>query len=401
MSERYEMPPEVTSLFTTTRTKTISDEDFVIVNGRVMLPQEVVARYYDMSVDKVIEAVRYARNYDPYLAAVIWHEGKMYFPTGDSVFAIKALSPYRNAEIRQNGAQQLNAFFDEIQNDLVDNKIYYEPDRTPPKKNLNSNPSNFWRAILILLLFLIFLPTNKKEPAPKQPAPVAVEQKEEPKYSEPATDSKPVNNPPPATTSKPALPPVSTSTLRGRGDDSYANIDYIGAKGFVGIYHDQTSELYRDCTPPWYIKTYERDNQLWVESETRIEHKTPVIVISTFLKPARYSNFEGYLLVKSQSDGAQFYINVKNFVTRPYWEERDLLQAARGGKFLVEYHQRSNYWPVDENNRKCVPPEGAILLLTNTNAGHRKVDNKTHQIWASGNEFSGACFNKADLTIVY
>ena len=381
MREHYEMPPEVTSLFGTTKNKTISNEDFVVINGRVMLPQEAVARFYDMSVNKVVEAVRYAQPHDPHLAAVVWHEGKMYFPTGDSVFAIKALSPYRNTKIHQNGAPQLNAFFDEIQNDLVDNKIHYEIARTPSQKNLNSKPNNLGCVLLIIILFFAFLSTDKKEPAPKQPAPVAVEKREEPKQ--------------PAPVSNPAL------RFKGHGRDSYADKDYVGLKGFVSVHYRQDSELYRNCDPPWYVPTYERDKQLWVESEITLEHKTPIVVLQTFLKSDRYRGFEGYILVKRLSDDAQFYIDVKNFITNPYWEETDLVQAAKGGKFLVEYHQRSDYWPVNSDNKKAVPPEGSILLVTAWNDKGGKPDRNTNQIWASGNDFKGACFNKDDLTIVY
>ena len=55
--DKFQMPPPITSLFSRDVHKGISQDEFVIIDGRVMLPQESVAKFFDMSVRDVRLAV--------------------------------------------------------------------------------------------------------------------------------------------------------------------------------------------------------------------------------------------------------------------------------------------------------------------------------------------------------
>ena len=190
--------------------------------------------------------------------------------------------------------------------------------------------------------------------------------------------------------------------MEGRGRDPWEP-QYVGVSGYVTAYSDEEREIQKHYTEtPWQVTTYERDKQFLNKSEQTIDHKTPVIVREQLLEVERYNFYHGHLRVERISDGAQFYINVRNFVTEAYWNKRDSEAAVREGYILAEYHQRSNYWPVNFDNKKSVPPEGTIFFATGRYvSGGQAVSDRQQQIEAYNSDYGWIFFNRPDLDVVY
>lgn len=415
------MPPPITSMFSRQVKKSIDQDDFVVIDDRVMLPQEAVAKFFDMSVEDIMRAIQFLRFKDKRIQAVIWRNGRYYFPTADSMTAILEVSPYRNAGYDPNF---LRMVFNETQKDLVTDKVYYEkpavkpphkvnpPPHTPPNYSpYKVNPPSYTShdyfphevnspsgtslepsTVMFLIFFLAMtICAFFGDPAKQNQQPQTKVETATTAVETPTVETKPVET-------KPSTPAqnYSTSNYKGRGFDSKPH--YVGSDGFVAVYYGEDHVLYKNPEPPWQVPTYERDKQLWVKSDRTIEHKTKITVLNQHLEPARYNGNEGYLFVERLSDGERFYINVRNFILRPYWEKKDPIEAFKSesaARLLVEYHQKSDYWPVDRDNKKKVPPEGSILLFTDIDTS------RANPIAAHNAEFNGAWFKPEDLTIIY
>lgn len=151
--DKFEMPPPITSLFGRDVRKGISQDEFVIIDGRVMLPQESVAKFFDMSVRDVTLAVPFIQKRARSTLGIVRRDGKFYFSTGESMIEMHSVSPYRNAETDFSFFYRL---FSETQEDLVTNKLYYEPDRTPPKKTSDGVLGCMF-LLLIIVIFYYFV----------------------------------------------------------------------------------------------------------------------------------------------------------------------------------------------------------------------------------------------------
>ena len=102
-------------------------------------------------------------------------------------------------------------------------------------------------------------------------------------------------------------------------------------------------------------------------------------------------------------------MNVSNFITKPYWTYSPL-EAVRVGNFVAEYHQVSDYWPVDKSNEKVELDESTVVLAIRATGLYGKggPDDDTNQIeavvfkeWKYGYGGVSVFFNVDDLTIVY
>ena len=198
---------------------------------------------------------------------------------------------------------------------------------------------------------------------------------------------------------------------RGRADDGWDEPEYIGVIGYAVISATQAhvienNENFED-TGIWVVPTYEKDKQFWDEIGF-IPHKTEVVVREQILHHDGHGFYSGYLLVETTNDKTKYYINVYNFVTKPYWTyQTDLHEAAMIGDFVAQYKQVSDYYPVDSGGKKLEIPEGTIVLVTGVTSSSRLynidetgIEAVVWKEWANGYGGVKCHFNENDLIIV-
>lgn len=208
---------------------------------------------------------------------------------------------------------------------------------------------------------------------------------------------------------------IRNETLNGRGssDSGRSEPDYKNVIGYVAISSSQEYEISHtdqfEDTGLWSIPTYEKDKQFWNETEVTLPHKTEVVVKEQYLKHEGYGAYSGYLLVEKREDGQQYYIDVGNYITKPYWDyKNELLKAASTGCFVAEYHQVSDYYPVDNGGDKVELEDGMRVLVTGTaglsryiNPSDTGIKAEVWKEWKYGYGGVTVYFNEEDLTIIY
>lgn len=206
----------------------------------------------------------------------------------------------------------------------------------------------------------------------------------------------------------------SNESLRGRG---YSDIgrnepNYLNVIGYVAVSSSQeviikkTDDFQNESL--WSVPVYEKDKQFWNPVGT-MPHKTEVVVRKQYLKHEGYGAYSGYLLVEQTESGEQNYIDVSNFITKPYWTyQNDLKTAAVTGIFVAEYKQMSDYYPVDSGGKKLLIPDGSIVLVTGITGSTRRANSSETDItaivwkeWLYGYGGVTCYFNHEDLKIVY
>ena len=162
---------------------------------------------------------------------------------------------------------------------------------------------------------------------------------------------------------------------------------------------NDTTTTYRSAT---------RHKQFWVRGEERLEHKTEVVVKGQMLKHEGYGAYSGYFLVEKMSTGEEYYINVNNFVTKPYWSYDDVIEAARTGCFIAEFNQESDFYPVTGNGKytsNAHIENGTIVFVRgidfNGAGSDNKIEGVVYKEWKNGYGGVTVRFNEQDLTIIY
>lgn len=244
----------------------------------------------------------------------------------------------------------------------------------------------------------------KIEATVAEPTPIPAS---EPKKTEPTTSQQPNTTPP---IQNPIAMTITRKQLNGRGlsDGGRDEPQYVGVIGYAAVYYSDLDYREGPHDTPWHIKTYEKDKQFWRETGEGLEHKTEIIVKKQWLEHKTHDIYHGYLEVERRSDGKTFYIDVKNFITNPYWKSGDVMSAIKVGKCFATFQQKSDYYPVDINNKKVDMPDGTWVIvegLTGT-YGRGGPDNRTHQVsglyWREDlNRYGGAAFNIDDLQFQY
>lgn len=205
----------------------------------------------------------------------------------------------------------------------------------------------------------------------------------------------------------------SKNNLKGRGwsDSGRSEPQYESVVGYVVIdYMDVNLAKTDDCfQTPWTVHIYEKDKQFYNESGF-VAHKTPVVVKTQELNHEGYGAYSGHLIVERIDGGEELCIDVGNFITNPYWESSDLIDAASIGYYIAEFKQVSDYFPVSKSNEKVDLEDGTKVLVTGKTGlyGRGGPDNKTNQIqakvfkeWKYGYGGVSVFFNADDLTILY
>lgn len=203
-------------------------------------------------------------------------------------------------------------------------------------------------------------------------------------------------------------------TLKGRGyaDSGRNEPDYINVIGYAALSATQSRNIEKtdefQDESLWSVPTYEQDKQFWTVSGA-LAHKTEVVVREQILEHEGYGTYSGYLLVERTDDGTQHYINVSNFITKPYWTYQDNMRAAAlTGDFVAEYRQVSDYYPVDSGGSKLEIPDGTVVLVTGITGTSSKFNSAETEIeaivwkeWKNGYGGVKCHFNSSDLIILY
>lgn len=196
---------------------------------------------------------------------------------------------------------------------------------------------------------------------------------------------------------------------RGRSDSGRSEPQYVGHSGYLAFYGTFSGDDDSCLEAPWEIPTFLQDKQFWNEVGT-VEHKTEVRVLWQELTHEGWGNYSGILLVERIDNGEQLYVDVSNFITKPYWTFSELREAALVGEYLAEFHQKSNYYPVDRSNEKVQIKEGAIVLVNGVTGtyGRNGPNKNTHPIealvfqkWKYGYGGVSVFFAEEDLEIIY
>lgn len=220
------------------------------------------------------------------------------------------------------------------------------------------------------------------------------------------------------TAQKSTTPQETTSVgryenLKGRGssDAGRQEPDYKNVIGYVAIGHKEEYSLqHTDSFPeaPWVVPIYDKVEDDFIEMGFT-EHKTKIIVKSQQLKHEGYSAYSGFLLVENIDTSEQFYINVCNFITNPYWTLSDLKEAVSIGDYIAEYNQVSDYPPVDSRNKKVDLDNGIKILVVGKtglsgvgpNIHNNPIEAIVFKEWEYGYDAVDIYFNPNDLSILY
>ena len=153
---------------------------------------------------------------------------------------------------------------------------------------------------------------------------------------------------------------------------------------------------------PWIVTTYIKDEQTYIAGGY-VEHKTPITVISQELSHKGYGQYVGYLFVEDRQSNEQYYIDVYNFITRPYWIYTDLQHRTPGGVFLAEFHQISDYPPVVKGNDgpENINLEDGIKFLIVGRDRTYNTNPITGMVFKNNNDGIYVFFNPDDFTILY
>lgn len=206
---------------------------------------------------------------------------------------------------------------------------------------------------------------------------------------------------------------VRDETLKGRGhsDSGREEPEYENVRGYVVIPYNEYSLTQTDSftETPWSVPVYGKEGNSYVENGA-VEHKTEVVVKSQELEHEGYGGYSGHLLVERLDNSEEFYINVSNFLTKPYWTCTDLDEAILAGYFIGEYHGVSGNAPVDKGNEIVELDDGMLVLAIGPTGmyGRGGPDRNTNSIeavvfkeWKYGYGGVSVFFNKDDLSIVY
>ena len=307
---------------------------------------------------------------------------------------------------------------------IDDESIYVDFDAEQAGAGSSESKAAVW-IVLGVLLFLVvsmLVKCNSAASSSKdvqEEAHTVVEEvaAEEPDEAILDLESEELSNEPVASNNE-SQDPLGVVEVKGRGfcDDGYKEPNYVGLSGYVSIYkYDEPMlSLYEIPIEPWYVPKYALYEGKYIDTEDKVEHKTPVKVLEQSLYYEDTAKYGGYLLVEDEKE-EQFFINVSNFITKDYWNDDDLSKALETGYYLAVYHQRSNISPVTHDNEETDLEDGTLVFVRNFVPGEWSVNvNKPHpdttQIeglvwggWYNVNEYGarGICFNVEDLEIVY
>lgn len=200
--------------------------------------------------------------------------------------------------------------------------------------------------------------------------------------------------------------------LKGRGFSDYGREEpaYVNIIGYVVVdLFDSSLKNSDSClNAQWTVPKYSKDGENYVENGN-VPHKTEVVVKSQALEHEGYGAYSGYLYVEQLDNHEEYYIDVGNFITNPYWTYENLEEAVSAGCYLATYEQRSSHCPVLKDNESVIlDNEITVLVLGKTGTYGNGPDKEIYPLeavvfkeWTYGYGGVSVFFNPEDLTILY
>lgn len=193
----------------------------------------------------------------------------------------------------------------------------------------------------------------------------------------------PIVTPTPVVAHTPTTTTTPTPAEEENKYDSHMKGTYYtcGALGNERLAPDGTIANY-----PWSIPTYTKDRQFFEESSERLLERTEVEIVSDEFVTYHAFEKEGYVLVKVKDTGQEYYVNCNKLRNYKYWEKEDPMDKVKEGGFVVEYHDRSDYYPVTSDNEKYILPEGTLIYICGKtqkdyNIEPHELNYKTHPLY--------------------
>ena len=161
------------------------------------------------------------------------------------------------------------------------------------------------------------------------------------------------------------LTPHKDLTLQGRGipDTAGEEPDYRGIVGFMALQTDwEVSRFSTFANMPWLLPTYDRDGKGGWKQIGSIRHKQAVMVVDQEIQESKGKKYAGYLQVIRLDVNDKLWVDVKNFVTVPYWT-LPLEEAVQYGYCVAVYREKSRELPMDKKRHHGPLPEGTRVLM--------------------------------------
>jgi len=209
------------------------------------------------------------------------------------------------------------------------------------------------------------------------------------------------------------LEPRKAPEMLGRGIPDTVGVepDYRGVVGYVALQTDwEVSRFNTFSQTPWLFATYDRDGKDGWKQIGTIRHKTAVLVVDQEIRESMGHKYIGYLQVIRLDVNDKLWIDVKQFVTVPYWT-LELKEAINYGYCIAVYNDKSGELPINKKKRHGPLPEGTRVLVCDKRSARYISSDMEHNpmlgIVFRSNEAGGSYFrtflffNPRDLTMVY
>lgn len=208
------------------------------------------------------------------------------------------------------------------------------------------------------------------------------------------------------------LKPRKAEELKGRGEPDVVGEepDYRGIVGYMALQTSWEVSRFNTFTQtPWLLPVYENTGEKWKVVDT-IKHKTPVLVVEQRIREQKGHKFAGYLKVVRLDTHHMIWVDVKQFVTVPYWT-MDLEKAVQYGYVIAVYRNNSRYEPMDNKKHRGTLPDGLRVLMCDTKTARYFSKEPAHNpllgiVFRSKEEKDAyyrtfLFFNRDDLSMVY
>lgn len=208
------------------------------------------------------------------------------------------------------------------------------------------------------------------------------------------------------------LKPRKAEELKGRGEPDVVGEepDYRGIVGYMALQTSWEVSRFNTFTQtPWLLPVYENTGEKWKVVDT-IKHKTPVLVVEQRIREQKGHKFAGYLKVVRLDTHHMIWVDVKQFVTVPYWT-MDLEKAVQYGYVIAVYRNNSRYEPMDNKKHRGTLPDGLRVLMCDTKTARYFSKDPEHNpllgiVFRSKEEKDAyyrtfLFFNRDDLSMVY
>lgn len=200
------------------------------------------------------------------------------------------------------------------------------------------------------------------------------------------------------------------SILNGRGFVDIPGLEpnYQNTFGYAAVYlNNELEENSTSIETPWSVDVYQKVNDEWGKNGA-LEHKSFIVILSQELTKKNGKEYQGYLEFQNVVTGETGYIDVRNYVTNPYWDFDSINWAIEEGYCIASYKQTSKFPPILKNGKQASVEDDTLILLPAKGTYFISVSDKINYsvlgiVFDKDNEAEKqyVFFNAADLTLVY